>query len=343
MRGYISILAAATLIVGCVNELSTPAIEHETPAVVVPEGATAGEVIIKFAPEMEAILDQTMTRSAGEATRSGIPSTDEVLDILGAYSFERVFPVDSANETRTREAGLHLWYIVRFDEGEDLQQAFERLSQLGEVDKLQCNRPIERAYNPNSTPMFVSCAEANSRATTRAAEWPFNDPEIYRQWCYINDGTAPYATERAGVLAGSDAGCAEAWELCTGDEDIIVAVMDEAVMWSHPDLMENIWVNEGEELYAGKDADGNGYIDDRYGYNFVRNTGITSWTSNGSTGHGTCGGHNRCSKRQRHRRCGHRWWRKGQAWREDYDHTALRRLQLLLVGHGGTCHEVCGR
>ena len=288
MRGYISILAAATLIVGCVNEeLSTPAIEHETPAVVVPEGATAGEVIIKFAPEMEAILDQTMTRSAGEATRSGIPSTDEVLDILGAYSFERVFPVDSANETRTREAGLHLWYIVRFDEGEDLQQAFERLSQLGEVDKLQCNRPIERAYNPNSTPMFVSCAEANSRATTRAAEWPFNDPEIYRQWCYINDGTAPFATERAGVLAGSDAGCAEAWKLCTGDEDIIVAVMDEAVMWSHPDLMENIWVNEGEELYAGKDADGNGYIDDRYGYNFVRNTGITSWTSNGSTGHGT--------------------------------------------------------
>jgi subtilisin family serine protease len=135
--------------------------------------------------------------------------------------------------------------------------------------------------------MFVSCAEANSRATTRAAEWPFNDPEIYRQWCYINDGTAPFATERAGVLAGSDAGCAEAWELCTGDEDIIVAVMDEAVMWSHPDLMENIWVNEGEELYAGKDADGNGYIDDRYGYNFVRNTGITSWTSNGSTGHGT--------------------------------------------------------
>ena len=288
MRRYITIVAAAALAMGCVNEnTSIPSPDTTPTTVVVPEGATAGEVIIKFAPEMEAILDQTMTRSGGEATRSGIPSTDEVLDILGAYSFERVFPIDSANEARTREAGLHLWYIVRFDEGEDLQQAFERLSQLGEVDKLQCNRPIARAYNPNANPMFVSCAEADSRAATRATAWPFNDPEIYRQWCYINDGTAPFASERAGVLAGADAGCDEAWDMCTGDEEIIVAVMDEAVMWSHPDLKNNIWVNEGEELYAGKDADGNGYIDDRYGYNFVRDTGITSWTSNGSTGHGT--------------------------------------------------------
>ena len=288
MRRYLPIVAAATLLVGCANEnLTTTTLDNNPTTVVVPEGATAGEVLIKFSAEMEAILDETMTRSAGEATRSGIPSTDEVLDILGAYSFERVFPVDTRNEARTREAGLHLWYIVRFDEDEDMQRAFERLSRLGEVDKLQCNRTIERAYNPNANPMFISCAEADSRMTTRATEWPFNDPEIYRQWCYINDGTAPFASERAGVLAGSDAGCAEAWELCTGDEDIIVAVMDEAVMWSHPDLADNIWVNEGEELYAGKDADGNGYIDDRYGYNFVRNTGITSWTSNGSTGHGT--------------------------------------------------------
>lgn len=289
MRRYLCFLVAMTLATACVKDSITTQMPDmdATPEVVIPEGATAGEAIIKFSPEMEEILDQTMTRSQGETTRSGIPSTDEVLDILGAYSFERIFPVDMRNEERTRKAGLHLWYIVRFNENEDLKLAFERLSKLGEVDKLQCNRPIERAYVNHSNPMFVSCAEADTRAMTRATTMPFNDPEMYRQWCYINDGTASFASERAGVLAGSDAGCAEAWELCTGDEDIIVAVMDEAVMWSHPDLMDNIWVNEAETLYAGKDADGNGYVDDRYGYNFVRNTGITSWTSNGSTGHGT--------------------------------------------------------
>ena len=287
MKKYLY-LALALTVSACAKEDITTIYPQEetTPNIVVPEEAIEGEVIIKFSPEMEAILDATMTRSGGVATRSGIPSTDEVLDILGTYHFERVFPVDIRHEERTRECGMHLWYIVRFDPEEDLQSAMQRLSQLGEVDKVQCNRNIYRAYTPSAEPHFISCDEANA-LTTRSSKWPFNDPEIYRQWCYINDGTAPIAQEWAGVVAGADAGCAEAWELCTGDEDIIVAVMDEAVMWSHPDLADNIWINEGEELNAGVDADGNGYVDDKYGYNFARNTPITSWTSNGSTGHGT--------------------------------------------------------
>ena len=286
MRKYLYIVMAL-MACACVNDdnVVMPSEEVATP-VLIPEDILEGEVIIKFKPEMESILDETMTRSCGVATRSGIPTTDEVLEILGAYSFERVFPVDNRHEERTRDNGLHLWYIVHFDENEDIADAVERLSKLGEVDKIQCNRRIYRSYNADAEPRFISCAEADMMST-RATAMPFNDPQMYRQWCYINDGTAPIAQEWAGVVAGADAGCEEAWELCTGDEDIIVAVMDEAVMWSHPDLMDNIWVNEAEELHAGVDADGNGYKDDRYGYNFVRNSGITSWTSNGSTGHGT--------------------------------------------------------
>ena len=282
-----SIMAVALMATACVKDdvAQQPTVEDNR-VVVIPADASRGEVIIKFKPEMEVILDEVMTRSGGEATRSGIPSMDEVLDILGAYSFERVFPVDERHEVRTREDGLHLWYIVRFDAEEDLAEAFARLSQLGEVDKIQCNRELKRAYS--GEPTFISCAEADSRVATRSAAIPFNDPDLYRQWCYHNDGTMrDFVSERAGIVAGADAGCLEAWELCTGDEDIIVAVMDEAVMWSHPDLEDNIWVNEGEELHAGVDADKNGYKDDKYGYNFVRNTGVTSWTSNGSTGHGT--------------------------------------------------------
>lgn len=56
-------------------------------------------------------------------TRSGIPSTDEVLDILGTYHFERIFPVDTKNEERTRTSGLHLWYRVKFDENTDLKRS----------------------------------------------------------------------------------------------------------------------------------------------------------------------------------------------------------------------------
>ena len=288
MKRYLLAILALAALTGCVNEpeVVMPVVNDEQ-AILIPDDATPGEIIIKFNPEMEDILESMMTRSNGVATRSGIPSTDEVLDILEAYSFERVFPVDTRHEERTREAGLHLWYIVRFNPDQNLSMAYEELSLLGEVDKLQCNRQIYRAYNSEATPHFISCAESDAFATRSSSNMPFNDPELYRQWCYINDGNGSFSQEWAPVLAGADAGCKEAWELCTGGEDIIVAVMDEAVMWSHPDLVDNIWVNEAEELHAGVDADGNGYVDDRYGYNFVRNTGITSWTANGSTGHGT--------------------------------------------------------
>ena len=289
MKKYLYYIAAVALMAtACVNDdvATQGASQEQNKEVVIPDGANPGEVIIKFKPEMEAILDECMTRSGEAATRSGIPSTDEVLDILGAYSFERVFPVDRRHEARTREEGLHLWYIVRFDENENLREAFERLSKLGEVDKIQCNRELKRAYT--GEPVFVSCAEVNSRIATRSLAMPFKndpDPELYRQWCYFNNGSP---RDFAPIVAGADAGCLEAWELCTGDEEIIVAVMDEAVMWSHPDLSANIWTNEKEETgVSGYDEDGNGYKDDKYGYNFVRDTGVLSWTSNGSTGHGT--------------------------------------------------------
>ena len=289
MKKYLYYIVAVVLMAtACVNDdVATQGTSQEqNKEVVIPNGANPGEVIIKFKPEMEVILDECMTRSGGEATRSGIPSTDEVLDILGAYSFERVFPVDPRHEVRTREEGLHLWYIVRFDENEDLRVAFERLSKLGEVDKIQCNRELKRAHT--GEPIFVSCAEAESRIATRSSNMP-DDPDLYRHWSYFNNGaTRDFVSERAGIVAGADVGCLEAWEMCTGDEEIIVAVMDEAVMWSHPDLQANIWTNEKEkDGVSGSDDDGNGYKDDKYGYNFVRDTGVLSWTSNGSTGHGT--------------------------------------------------------
>ena len=104
-----------------------------------PADVTSGELLIKFDPAMTEILDQALTvatRSGGAMTRSGITSTDEVLDILGTYHFERIFPVDTKNEERTRTSGLHLWYRVKFDENTDLKEAAGRLAKLGEVAKV---------------------------------------------------------------------------------------------------------------------------------------------------------------------------------------------------------------
>ena len=276
-------------------------VEQPTPPtggteVQLPADVTSGELLIKFKPEMTDILDQTMTRSTrsgGAMTRSGIPSTDEVLEILGGYHFKRIFPIDPKNEERTRAAGLHLWYVVKFDENTDLQEAANRLRQLGEISKVQGNSRIKRAYNTKGYRTYVNEATLQQKAVTRAsvASGIFSDPGLKFQWHYNNTGSNPFDNLNPQNLVGSvarcDVGCAEAWKKCTGDPSIIVAVLDEGVMHTHPDLKGNIWVNEGEELYAGKDADGNGYKDDKYGYNFVNNTGVISWMETEDTGHGT--------------------------------------------------------
>lgn len=130
-----------------------------------PADVNSGELLIKFKPEMTDILDRTMTRatgSGGAMTRSGIPSTDEVLEILGGYHFERIFPIDSKNEERTRIAGLHLWYQVKFDEDTDLQEAAKRLSALGEISKVQGNQRIKRAYDVKTAAAISASPPCNS-------------------------------------------------------------------------------------------------------------------------------------------------------------------------------------
>ena len=290
---YIAMVALA--LTGCSDSLSTIGSSDGNSEITIPADAEAGELLIKFSPEMSDILDQAQlgkTRS-GKATRSGIPSTDEVLDILGSYSFERVFPVDANTEARTREAGLHLWYTVKFNKGTDLKAAAERLKQLGEISKVQTNGRIKRAYNTDSKRIYLSDKALQQKSTRAAAEGEPNDPGFASQWHYRNLGEGNYDFENlnnnhVGAKAGCDVNALEAWKTCTGDPSIIVAILDEGVMYTHPDLAANMWCNPGESVQGAQtDGDGNGYEGDLHGYNFVTESGDITWTDANDTGHGT--------------------------------------------------------
>lgn len=287
-RNIIYSLLIGLLFAACNDvDLTTPGgIETDMTDILIPEGAADGELLVKFDPGMTEILDQ-VAAEAPAMTRSGIPSTDEVLRILGAYQLERVFPVDPRNEERARQNGMHLWYIVRFDKNTDLKVAVSNLRRLGEVSKVQCNTTLKRVDNAMRKPVAIGSERLKSAPRTSNAH--FNDPGLYHQWGYVNNGGYDFAQEWAPTIAGSDVNCAEAWDIYpeAGDPSIIVAVLDEGVMWNHPDLTANMWVNEAEEYNSNTDADGNGYAGDRYGYNFVKNTPVICWSETYDTGHGT--------------------------------------------------------
>ena len=290
---YIAMVALA--LTGCSDSLSTIGSSDGNSEITIPADAEAGELLIKFSPEMSDILDQAQLSKtrAGKATRSGIPSTDEVLDILGSYSFERVFPVDANTEARTREAGLHLWYTVKFNKGTDLKAAAERLKQLGEISKVQTNGRIKRAYNTDSKRIYLSDKALQQKSTRSAANSEPNDPGFTSQWHYRNLGEGNYDFEnlnnnKVGAKAGCDVNALEAWKTCKGDPSIIVAILDEGVMYTHPDLAANMWCNPGESVQGAQtDGDGNGYEGDLHGYNFVTESGDITWTDANDTGHGT--------------------------------------------------------
>lgn len=265
------------------DEMPTP----EKKPLPAPSPAIDGELLVKFSPYVSEILDQQAakaTRATGLATRSGILTVDQVLDIVGAYEIERVFPVDKRTEERARKAELHLWYVVRFDADHSAKEVAEQLSALGEIQNVSYNKIIQRAYNPNKRGTPLSQQTLNAVKATRAGSaYPFNDPLLEKQWHLINRGNM----FPGKAIVDADVQCEEAWEKTTGHPSIIVAVLDEGVAITHPDLKANIWVNENEVFADEKDNDNNGYIGDRHGFNFVTMTGNITSNDYLDTGHGT--------------------------------------------------------
>ncbi len=86
-----------------------------------------------------------------------------------------------------------------------------------------------------------------------------NDPDISKQWGLSNRND-------------SDIDAPEAWKNHTkGSKNVVVAVVDTGIDYRHEDLKNNMWKNPKEIAGNRKDDDGNGYVDDIYGYDFANN------------------------------------------------------------------------
>ncbi len=101
-----------------------------------------------------------------------------------------------------------------------------------------------------------------NRPLSLAATIP-RDPKFNQLWGLHNTG-------QSGGKVDADIDALEAWGIQTGNQ-VVIGVIDTGVDYTHPDLQANMWTNPGEIPGNNIDDDGNGYVDDYYGYDFINN------------------------------------------------------------------------
>ena len=185
---------------------------------------------------------------------------DELLKGVPATSFKPALPISPKNADVARKYGLHQWYQVNFNEEIRPETAAVKLAESPRIRAIQYNRAIkpivsDRTFDISEIPM----------TRNSGTETVFNDKYAGAQWNLHNDGTL-----NENAVAGADIGVKDAWRLTGGDPSVIVAIIDDAVFARHEDLKDAMWQNAYEvNGSAGVDDDGNGYIDDKNGFNFV--------------------------------------------------------------------------
>lgn len=218
-----------------------------------------------------------LTEAAADAFAAGDRSLCEgVSGVMSVKSFAPVFNSPADDEVARRH-NLHRWFSVEFD-GADLRTAASRLSSFEAVAKVQFNKKLRPASDCRITPYTPHLGQM------AAGDQPFNDAMLGDQWHLINTGSAHVSNSS---VAGGDVAVKDAWRLTGGDPRVVVAIIDSPVKYDHPDIAPNMWKNEKEVPGNGVDDDGNGYVDDIYGWNCERNNGEINWSSKNASGHGT--------------------------------------------------------
>lgn len=230
-------------------------------------------------------LKQPVAASALQARNGGIVTTgytqiDAIAQEIEVVEMERVFRHAGKFEARHQAWGLDRWYKVTFKGDVSLAQSVYSYSVSSEVEFVQTiQQPTHIAKTSDLFPNFH--AGLSQQATPFAANVPANDPLLPKQWHYGKMQDSEWARE------GADISLYDAWEITTGDPSVVVAIVDSGVMFDHPDLADNMWLNEGEIPDNGIDDDNNGYIDDYYGFNFATNTATIVPESHGTHVAGT--------------------------------------------------------
>lgn len=226
----------------------------------VPEQAIEkGRVIIKFKKELASLLKAVPQKGTDGFIRFNIAAVDALnvqFKVDKSFrSFESILS-NTAQDNRHKAWGFDRWYELNVPANIDIKRmvaAYSRLSNYIEV--------VEPVY---AVTRHRAVTDLKKGAIENPKNYVFNytpnDPRFTDQWHYSNTG-------QAGGTAGKDINLPQAWDLEKGQPGVIVAVIDQGIDYTHPDIAANMWPG--------------------IGYNFVNNTNVVEPGNHGTHTAGT--------------------------------------------------------
>ena len=201
-RFYLPLMALA-LAVACskveIEEAGDDEKVKET-EVAVDHSIVRGEAVVRFSDDMISLIEADLAQGKVVTRSMGL---NQALDEIGITSIRRLFPDAGEFEERTRREGLHKWYVVSYGTDVPQTRAASELGSVPGVEFLESRRKVGVAG--------------------------FDDPDYSKQWGYLNT-----------VHAGYDINVVPVWNNYTvGDPKVVVAVVDQGVDITHPDLAAN--------------------------------------------------------------------------------------------------------
>lgn len=238
-----------------------------------PKGALPGVASIKVDEETYKALqkNQIYTSKNGIAV-TPVKEINNINNALKVNSWIPLFPSNPRYQERHKKHGLHLWFEITFDSSVSVGEVIDNFKNTNGITI------AEPVLEKQLIPYTITTLEGS---TSQKSQSNYNDPLLPDQWHYN------FSNQVDGV-EGADINLFKAWEVTTGTPNVVISVHDEGVDYKHEDLAANMWVNEAElNGLPGVDDEGNGYIDDIYGYNFRANNGTITGESHGTHVAGT--------------------------------------------------------
>ncbi len=221
-----------------------------------------GQILIKFKDEVVI----TPTKQQGLA-KTGVATIDAVLSKYAVKDIDKLFKNATPLKTKKilksfsgetfEQPSLHNIYKLEVTEPVKMFEVIEALKNDPNVEYAEPNyifsiveaKPASDILSENELKLLHN-SESYSSPTTLTP----SDP-LYPQQYWIP------ATQVDAV-----------WDSTTGDTTQVIAILDTGVDWLHPDLADNIWINYAElNGITGIDDDGNGFVDDIRGWDFINN------------------------------------------------------------------------